>query len=104
MRMLAQVAMLFLLAAAVAAAADLPAAAPAEKPALTLTATTIEKAKPGDKVTVTVEIKNTTDATQTIDIPSMWWAKSDNPAVTFPSWPKLGGLGPAMTFKQQTIE
>lgn len=84
-------------------AADAPTT-PVDKPGLVLTATVPGPVKAGDKVVVTVEIKNTTDTARTIDVPSMWWAKSDNPAVTFPKWPRMGGIGPVMTFKHETIE
>jgi hypothetical protein len=77
---------------------------PVDKPALVLAATVPGPAKAGDKVMVTVDIKNTTNTAQTIDVPSLWWAQSDNPAVTFPKWPRMGGIGPAMRFKQETIE
>ena len=85
-------------------AADAPATTQADKPALVVTATVPGSVRAGDKVTVTVDIKNTTDAAQTLDIPSMWWAQSDNPAVAFPKWPRMGGVGPVMRFRQETID
>jgi hypothetical protein len=106
MRILASavvVALVCLTGLAGALAADAPMT-PVDKPELVLTATVPGAVKAGDKVTVTVEIKNTTDTAQTIDVPSMWWAKSDNPAVTFPKWPRMGGIGPVIRFKQETIE
>src|SRR5579862_4829200 len=84
-------------------AADAPTT-PADKPELVVTASAPGPVKAGDKVVVTVDIKNTTDKARTIDVPSMWWALSDNPAVTFPKWPRMGGIGPAMMFKKETIE
>ena len=83
-------------------AADAPATAP--KPALLMTASAPATAHPGDKITVTVTVTNTTDTPQTIDIPSMWWAKSDNPSVTFPAWADFGGHGPVMIYKVETVD
>ncbi len=99
-------AMLALLSSA--AAADGPGTAPATepmgKPALAMTALgDVPTVAPGGKIVVTVTIKNATDTPQTIDVPSMWWAHSDNGLVTFPRWPARGGIGPAVIFRPVTI-
>jgi hypothetical protein len=72
---------------------------------LTLTAkTNVDKAAPGDKIDVQVTLKNDMQERRSFDVPSMWWAKSDNAAITFPSWPKMGGLGPAITYQKIELE
>ena len=93
MRMLAKAALMLVLAAGGAYGADGPTTAPAEKAALVVMATVAGPVKAGDKVTVTVEVKNTSDGVQTIDIPSMWWAKSDNARWRFRRGRSLAGLG-----------
>ena len=63
-----------------------------------------EKAAAGDKIQVEVTLTNETSEKRGFDIPSMWWAKSDQGSVVFPSWPKMGGLGPVMTYQQVELE
>jgi hypothetical protein len=72
---------------------------------LTLIATVSpEKAAPGDKIQVEVTLTNETSEKRSFDIPSMWWARSDQASVVFPSWPRMGGLGPVITYRQVELE
>jgi len=86
------------------ATANLRAADPAPSPLAVTAVADPAKLSPGQTSTITVTIKNTSDAPQTIQIPSMWWATSSNPDVSFPKWPARGGIGPAMVFTPKTID
>jgi hypothetical protein len=58
---------------------------------------------PGDTVKFDVNIKNTGGSEQKIDVRSMWWAVTDSPEIVIPGWPRLGGIGPAVTIKSTAI-
>lgn len=59
---------------------------------------------PGGGIRLEVAIRNNTASDQTFDLPDYaWWAHSDNPSVTFPSWPRMAGTGPVVVFKTVTV-
>jgi len=63
-----------------------------------------ETANRKGEIKLDLTIKNVSAASQSIEVrQNFWYAHSDNPAITFWTWPKNGGHGPVVMFKTMTL-
>jgi hypothetical protein len=77
----------------------------ADKKPWTIEATpAVTSVQPGQPLDIEVRVVNTSDAKATVFVRALlWYAKSDNANVLFPTWPKLAGRGPVITYNEVAL-